>query len=77
MLVKKGYGYIAVAVIMFTSYEVVLKYIAGQINSVQLTSSFQRYLNVTIADKPRLILPNNKKSKFFSETSLVPSNYRP
>ena len=37
MLVKKGYGYIAVAVIMFTSYEVVLKYIAGQINSVQLT----------------------------------------
>jgi len=37
VLVKKGYGYIAVAVIMFTSYEVVLKYIAGQINSVQLT----------------------------------------
>lgn len=34
---KKGYGYIAVAVIMFTSFEVVLKYIAGQINSVQLT----------------------------------------
>ena len=34
---KKGYGYIAIAVIMFTSFEVVLKYIAGQINSVQLT----------------------------------------
>jgi len=34
---KKGYLYIAVAVIMFTSFEVVLKYIAGQINSVQLT----------------------------------------
>ena len=34
---KKGYGCIAVAVIMFTSFEVVLKYIAGQINSVQLT----------------------------------------
>jgi drug/metabolite transporter (DMT)-like permease len=35
--VKKGYGYIAVAVIMFTSFEVVLKFIAGQINPVQLT----------------------------------------
>ena len=34
---KRGYLYIAVTVIMFTSYEVVLKYIAGQINSVQLT----------------------------------------
>lgn len=34
---KRGYGYIAVAVVMFTSFEVVLKYIAGQINSVQLT----------------------------------------
>lgn len=34
---KRGYLYIAVAVVMFTSYEVVLKFIAGQINSVQLT----------------------------------------
>lgn len=34
---KKGYGYIAVAVVMFTSFEVVLKFIAGQINAVQLT----------------------------------------
>ena len=34
---KKGYFYIAVAVVMFSSFEVVLKYIAGQINSVQLT----------------------------------------
>ena len=34
---KKGYGYIAVAVVMFSSFEVVLKFIAGQINSVQLT----------------------------------------
>lgn len=34
---KKGYFCIAVAVVMFTSYEVVLKFIAGQINSVQLT----------------------------------------
>ena len=34
---KKGYAYIAVAVVMFTSFEVVLKFIAGQINSVQLT----------------------------------------
>lgn len=34
---KKGYLYIAVAVIMFTSFEVVLKFIAGQINPVQLT----------------------------------------
>ncbi len=34
---KKGYLYISVAVVMFTSYEVVLKFIAGQINSVQLT----------------------------------------
>ncbi len=34
---KKGYGYIAVAVVMFTSFEVVLKFIAGQINPVQLT----------------------------------------
>ena len=29
---KKGYFYIAVAVVMFTSFEVVLKFIAGQIN---------------------------------------------
>lgn len=34
---KKGYGYIAVAVVMFTSFEVVLKFIAGQINPIQLT----------------------------------------
>lgn len=34
---KKGYGYIAVAVVMFTSFEVMLKFIAGQINAVQLT----------------------------------------
>ncbi len=36
-MVKKGYLYIAVAVVMFTSFEVVLKFIAGQINPVQLT----------------------------------------
>ena len=36
-LMKKGYLYIAVAVILFSSFEVVLKFIAGQINSVQLT----------------------------------------
>ena len=34
---KNGYFYIAVAVIMFSSFEVVLKFVAGQINSVQLT----------------------------------------
>lgn len=34
---KKGYLYIAVAVVMFTSFEVVLKFIAGQIHPVQLT----------------------------------------
>lgn len=34
---KKGYLCIAVAVVMFTSFEVVLKFIAGQINPVQLT----------------------------------------
>lgn len=34
---KKGYAYIVVAVTMFSSFEVVLKYIAGEINSVQLT----------------------------------------
>lgn len=34
---KKGYFFIAVAVVMFTSFEVVLKFIAGQINPVQLT----------------------------------------
>lgn len=34
---KRGYGYIAIAVVMFTSFEVVLKFIAGQINPVQLT----------------------------------------
>lgn len=34
---KKGYFYIAIAVVMFTSFEVVLKFIAGQINPVQLT----------------------------------------
>lgn len=36
---KKGYLYIVVAIIMFSSFEVVLKYIAGDINSVQLTFS--------------------------------------
>lgn len=34
---RKGYFYIFVAVVMFTSFEVALKFIAGQINSVQLT----------------------------------------
>lgn len=34
---KKGYGYILIAVIMFSSMEVALKFIAGEINSVQLT----------------------------------------
>lgn len=34
---RKGYFYIAVATVMFTSFEVVLKFIAGQINPVQLT----------------------------------------
>ena len=34
---KRGYFYIAVAVLMFTSYEVVLRFISDQINSVQLT----------------------------------------
>ena len=34
---RKGYLCIAVAVVMFTSFEVVLKFIAGQINPVQLT----------------------------------------
>lgn len=34
---KKGYLYVFVTLVMFTSYEVILKYIAGQINSVQLT----------------------------------------
>ena len=36
-IVKKGYLYIIVTIVMFTSYEVVLRYIAGQINSMQLT----------------------------------------
>jgi len=35
--VKRGYFYIAVATLMFTSLEVVLKFISGQINPVQLT----------------------------------------
>lgn len=34
---RKGYLYIAIAVVMFTSFEVVLQFIAGQINPVQLT----------------------------------------
>lgn len=34
---KKGYLYIAIATIMFSTFEVALKYIAGEINSVQLT----------------------------------------
>lgn len=34
---KKGYFYIVIAIVMFTSFEVVLKFIAGDINSVQLT----------------------------------------
>lgn len=36
-MMKKGYLYIVVAVVMFSTFEVVLKFIAGQINSVQLT----------------------------------------
>ena len=34
---KQGYLYIAIATIMFSTFEVALKYIAGEINSVQLT----------------------------------------
>lgn len=34
---KQGYIYIAIATIMFSTFEVALKYIAGEINSVQLT----------------------------------------
>ena len=34
---KKGYLYIVITIIMFTSYEVVLKFISGQLNSMQLT----------------------------------------
>lgn len=34
---KKGYLFIAVAVVMFSTYEVAVKFIAGQINSMQLT----------------------------------------
>ena len=34
---KKGYFYIAVATVMFSTFEVALKYIAGEVNSVQLT----------------------------------------
>ena len=37
MSTKKGYLYIVVTIIMFTSYEVVLKFISGQLNSMQLT----------------------------------------
>ena len=37
MAAKKGYFYIVVTIIMFTSYEVVLKFISGQLNSMQLT----------------------------------------
>ena len=34
---KKGTICIAIAVVMFSSFEVVLKYIAGQLNPIQLT----------------------------------------
>lgn len=34
---KKGYFFIVVTILMFTSYEVVLKFISGQLNSMQLT----------------------------------------
>ena len=34
---KQGYIFIAIATIMFSTFEVALKYIAGEINSVQLT----------------------------------------
>ncbi len=34
---KKGYLYILITIVMFTSYEVVLKFISGQLNSMQLT----------------------------------------
>ena len=39
---RKGYLYIAAAVVMFSTFEVALKYIAGQINSVQLRSEERR-----------------------------------
>lgn len=38
---NKGYLFIAVAVVMFSSFEVMLKFIAGQLNSLQLT--FMRF----------------------------------
>lgn len=34
---KKGYFYILITIIMFTSYEVVLKFISGQLNAMQMT----------------------------------------
>ena len=34
---KQGYLFIAIATIMFSTMEVVLKYIAGEVNSIQLT----------------------------------------
>ena len=34
---RQGYLYIAIATIMFSTFEVALKYIAGEVNSVQLT----------------------------------------
>ena len=37
MAAKKGYFYIVVTIILFTSYEVVLRFISGQLNSMQLT----------------------------------------
>ena len=37
MPVKKGYVFIVITIVMFTSYEVVLKFISGQLNSMQLT----------------------------------------
>ncbi|MCH1979704.1 DMT family transporter [Lawsonibacter sp. OA9] len=39
---KTGYLYIAIAVVMFSSFEVVLKFIAGELNPVQLT--FARFV---------------------------------
>ena len=34
---KQGYLFIAIATIMFSTMEVALKYIAGEVNSIQLT----------------------------------------
>ena len=58
---NRGYGYIAIALFFFGTFEVVLKFIAGQINPIQLT--FTRFFLGFLVLLPMAISTLKKRGK--------------